>query len=227
MLPNRRACAVAAAACLAATTCWAATPPPPLPRPPSLSCPTAAATLAALAPAWYAILKKAGNGPLLAGTAPLRGGLTLFAPTDAALARAGAVDTAWAPGVAGSPTAPPGSVAALLAAAPAAGAVLISGHAVRGTLRAADLMGGGDRSLQTLATRKLPGRFDEGLMLQAMSGARAPTPLITSAGGVTAALVGPDAGGGCDGRVAIHLVDAVLLPFEPFKGGAGKGGEGG
>lgn len=184
------------------------------------SCPTPAATLAAVVPAWLAILEAAGNGPFLNSSARSGGGgLTLFAPTDAALARPGTVDAAWAPGVPGSPTAPPGSVAALLQSAPAAAAILIAGHAVRGTRRAGDLRA--DTDLTTLATRKLVGRRDEKLLLS-LQGRRPPTPLVTSAGGVTGAVVGPDAGGGC-GPVAVHVVDTVLLPFAPFKEGHGGG----
>ena len=81
-----------AAACLAAVaTAWAAAPPSLPPPPPAApACPTAATTLAAVAPTWHAVLEGAGYGPLLAGAGagtPPRGGLTLFAPSDAALAR--------------------------------------------------------------------------------------------------------------------------------------------
>jgi hypothetical protein len=227
--------------CLAlAVTAAAAQPPSPSPP-----CPTPAQTLARVAPAWLALLEGVGAGPLLRGEAPLlaRDGLTLLVPTDAALSRGGALNQAWAPGLvngtglAGLPLRP-GSVASLLAAAPAAGPVLIAAHAVRGARPAAGLVSE-RRPIPTLATRKLVGRPDERLGIAVEAGGSKPTPLLTSAGGVTAALVGPDAhgGSGCladgDGApggggpaiaIAIHVIDAVLLPFAPYQGGEGQGG---
>jgi hypothetical protein len=224
-------------ALLSASASAAPAPPPPSSSPSTSSC--AYATLAASAPAWLALLESTGAGPLLRGEAPLRGGLTLFAPTDAALARAGVLDSAWAPGGTPNGTATgvgglplrPGSVASLLASAPATGPVLVAAHAVRGALSRSDLERAGG-TLPTLATRKLAGRPDERLGIALEGGGATPSPLLTSVGGVTAAVVGPEepsCGGGSGGNpdITVFIVDAVLLPFPPFRGGGSDGGGGG
>ena len=161
-----------------------------------------------------ALLESVGYRSILEGGEQGGMGVTVLAPTNAAL-------RAPLPQGFGSGSGKPenraksfNSSLALLSSVPAAARATVGGHLLRGTIEELSQA----KWLRTLATAKRPGTPDRSLGVSVVGGGGGTSPYVlrADAGATARASFGPpaeDNGGGCGGGDTLMKLDGVLWPF--------------